>query len=157
MNEANVLADVVNKLTNKPILISVLVKPKSKLHKLLMKLRLSPKSHDFELTPILVGNMYRISAKAVQIPDDVFSRGVIESFMTSSFSHLDKLIYIVAVGLQNNSKEPSKSLIKLIENEFTAKDIAGVFNAIMSQIDVTNFMNSIISIKGSQILVKTSQ
>lgn len=156
MEENKLLSNTIDQLTDKSKFISVSVNPKSKLHQLLMKLKILPTERVFELRPIVVGNMYRMSAKVIQIPDNIMEHGVLNALMTGSYEHIDKLIYIIAVGIQNNSEEPNERLLNLIRNEFTAKDVKAAFNAIMFQLNLSDFIQSITLIKGINILDKVS-
>jgi hypothetical protein len=147
IDENDVLKKVGEAITEKPICIEFnLDKPLTENGEKVLK---------YSLKPIKVGNMYRIATQVRQIPDELLKELRIDALsviMDAIFDHIDKLIYIVAVGLQNNADEPDEGLIQLIRKEFDIIDIVKVYNAIMVQMNLKGFITSIILIKGADIL-----
>lgn len=139
-------------LTQKPVKIEITVKPKNFLMRFFIRIKIVSNIHVFELKPIVVGNMFRIASKVVQVPDDLLDKSVLHVLMNGVYDHLDKVIYIVACALQNDRNEPKESLLDLIRNEFTAKDLANVLQAVMLQMNAEDFINSIVLIKGLNVL-----
>lgn len=72
--------------------------------------------------------------------------------MNGTFEHMEKLIYIVACGLQNNRREPSKKLLEFVRYEFTSAEIALVINNILVQMNAKDFIKSIVLLRGLNVL-----
>lgn len=139
-------------LTEKPIFVTVNLRPKNKIDKFLMHIRLKSNNRVFELRPIVVGNMIRIASKVIEIPEDIIDQQMLEVLMNGTHEHMDKLIYIVACGIQNNRKEPSTELIEFIKYEFTSTDVAKVIDNILMQMNAKDFIKSIVLIRGLNVL-----
>ena len=141
-----VLSKVTEAFTEKPMLISISLSTPRKIDNVIVN------TLKYQLKPIKVGNMYRIAGVIRQIPDAILDNTSIADLNEGIYDHMDKLIYIVAVGLQNNADEPAEDLIKLIRDEFTIRDIVAVYDAVMVQMNLKDFIKSIILIKGADIL-----
>lgn len=159
--ELDVIAASVDAINAKPIMVTVDCKPRNFYTKYLMKWGILPKQRTFEVRPSTVRNMQRIAKMAVQIPDDYLeNKSVSKALIEGISDHMDKMIYIVACGLQNDHREPTPALLDLIKDEFTQAEITGVFDIILSQIGVQDFMRSIVLMRGMKILpvpAKTEQ
>ncbi|MFC4212155.1 hypothetical protein ACFOWA_13225 [Pedobacter lithocola] len=127
-------------LTEKPSLIEVTIKPKNLVQHFLITIRCITNKRVFVLRPLLVGNMFRIASKVVLIPSNFLEQNLTTAIMVGANQHLSKLVYCVACALQNDHREPTNRLIKLIENEFTLSDLCQIFDGILLQINTKDFM-----------------
>ncbi len=148
MIENEVLTKEVDVLTSKEVIIKIDVNA----HNDKLGGGVNPKEYRFKIRPIVVGNIYRISSRILQIPSDVFDKSLFETFLLTSSAHLDDLIYIIAVAVQNNHKEPSDELLNIIRWNFTPEDFKLVLEVVLSQIQVESFLSSIISIKTMNVI-----
>ncbi|GAI76008.1 unnamed protein product, partial [marine sediment metagenome] len=64
----------------------------------------------------------------------------------------DKMIKMIAYGIVNSEKEPSKRLIKFLNENLTAKEGLKLMTVIVQQMDVNPFLASLVSIKGMNLL-----
>lgn len=143
-----ILSKVSDVINNKPTTKTFDVQPKNFIEKVLMYLKLKQRSVTFTITPIKLRNVYRIASKAVLIPDDFLDRPIVD-IVANYFEHV---VYIVAVGLQNDSEEPSKRLIELIKDNFSNEEVAEVLLTIFNSLNIKDFLTSIVLIKGMNIL-----
>lgn len=157
LNEKEILQSVADTITDKGTVIEIDVKAQNRLERFLMKIGWAPTKRTFHLKPLVVGNMYRIAGKTLNIPDDLFSGGLIQGLMQGIGHHTKDLAYIVATGIQNNKKEPTKALIEFVEYNCTMEDIYTILNAVLNKMDVENFLNSIALIKGADALRQKEQ
>jgi hypothetical protein len=154
-----VLTKVSEVMTEKPVSISFSIKPKNKFEEWLMKRNLKPSKRFYEIRPQRVVNIYRIAGRAVTfnvagIFDNTDTVGTIMKVMAE---HGDDIFYIVAAAIQNNHAEPSKSLIKIIKNEFEMDDILKVLKVAIGNYNISDFMTSIALITGIDALNAKSQ
>jgi hypothetical protein len=156
MEEKVLITHSTDILTAKPVFIQIDCYPQNWWERLLVRCQLRPVQKVYELRPILVGNMYRIASVVNQLPADLMEGDLNTAIRQAVTQHVDKVIYVVAVGLQNNKKEPKKELLATIRNEFTALDMALVMEHIMAQLNLGSFLHSIVLAKGMNILTKTS-
>lgn len=150
MIEKDILSLAVDTLTEKPLKVSIAVKPNSKLDIMLMKLGLKKKVISYTIRPLVVGNRKRISVRSLRIPNDFLKDGLVKALMDTEY--IEDCIYAVAVGIQNNRYEPSNRLLKFVEFQFNDTDLYNVLDAIFGKIDLQSFTKSIILIKGSNVL-----
>lgn len=153
MQEQDILRKVGEALTQKDKTIEIEIKPAGKLQKLLMKKGFLKSKKVFKISPILVGNRYRVSAVAVNLPKDIFQNGKVN--LTKAWEaiqkHTDDFIYIVGVCVQNTEKEPSKRLLRSLR-WMDDQQFLKILDASLSQAGVTSFMNSIVLISGASVL-----
>lgn len=143
-------------MTEKPSSFYVDVKPKGKLHSWLIKRKLSPSRHYFEIRPQRVVNIYRMAGRAVSldvagIMDSVVkdSVGTINKIMSS---HGEDIFYIVACAIQNDHREPTEKLLDIVRNDFEMQDIFTVMNIAVGMYNVQAFLNSIALMVGVDAL-----
>lgn len=152
MDENKIIEQAVDTNTDKPFPVEITRKDLSAIDRLLILLRLEPAIYKFIVAPVTVGNFERIAKTVRQIPDDIFQKGLLTGLMQVGDQHIDKYIYIVAVGLRNKKKEPSKRFLSLLKSELQWQEIAYLYDQIMKRVGLLHFMNSTISIKGADIL-----
>lgn len=153
MNENEILKTAAEAFTEKPSLeIEVKIEPENRWHKLLMLLRIKPKTIKYELRPTLVGNRVRIASRAVLFPKDTFkSVNVMKELWALSKERNEDLIYIAAVALQNDRNEPSEFLLEELR-WVDDKVLFGILDKALSQIDLQSFMKSTILIVGTEMM-----
>ncbi|MEN0095894.1 MAG: hypothetical protein AAGB30_10965 [Pedobacter sp.] len=146
------LSTIGDVITQKSIRIEISRRPKNLFWKFLMSIGMVGNKHVFELRPIVVGNMYRIASKVIQIPDEYVDVDVMAVAMKSATEHLDKMVYIAACALQNDHREPSKKLLEIVRNGFSSSDLAEMFSHVLVQLNVRDFIKSIVLMKGLNVL-----
>jgi len=154
IDEKSTLQSVVDVITDKTTVIEVDVKAQNNWERFLLKKGWKEPVKRFELKPLVVGNMYRIAGKVLNIPDDLFKNGLIEGIMRGIGAHSKDLAYIVAVGIQNNKKEPTPALIEFVEYNCDMEDVHKILNVVLNKMDVENFLSSIALVKGTNALRK---
>lgn len=154
MTELELLQQEGETVTEKSKTITISNRPKNGIEKLLMKIGLMKRERVFEISPILVGNRLRISARACfDVPENLFVDGILdlEKAWPVIKSRTDDFIYIVAVCIQNNRNEPSKRLLEYLR--WTSdEEFFNILDKSLSMAGLKSFMHSIILIKGSSVL-----
>lgn len=142
-------------ITQKPVRITVTIPPSGKLHALAQFIGLMPKSQTFQVRPITLGNMIRISSLLVAIDDDIAN--TIKKGFDSVTKYGDKIVEAVSIGLHNQKSEPPDYLKSFVANNLTAPELADVLAVILKQLHIQDFINSIVLIKGLNVLDLTSR
>ncbi len=108
----------------------------------------------FEVRPLTLGSIIRISKLLLDISPELFSvnAGLVNVAHQVSSKHGRMLAEVTAIAFTNTEEPPSKGLIDQIEYNVTPVDLLRIFNVVLQQMDISNFMSSIISIRGINLL-----
>ena len=115
------------------------------------------RTHVFVLKPLVLGTLIRISKTLADIEEvnrDDFKSGLAltKAFNIYMSGKGEQIIDIIALALTNTEKYPSQSLINLIKWNVSNEELYQLIEIIVSQINVSPFMNSIIFIKGMSLI-----
>lgn len=120
------------------------------------KLFKRPNKRTFKLYRSRVCNMYRCAEAANKIPDINANIHTMEQLTNVAlpliYNHKDDIIYLIASCIQNNSKEPKKSLIRFINNNMSGEQIFDVLNTCLHVIGLESFLMATALIKGTNVL-----
>ncbi len=141
-------------ITSKAEGFEITIVPQNRLHAWLMRKGWRPAKKQYELKPIVIGNLFRISKLLLTVdPGKIFTGGnMLENSHRLVVEHTDTLIDILAIAIKNTQAEPDKGLKKLIRENLTAKEILTLLSMTLRQLDLQNFISSIISIRGLNVL-----
>ncbi|MBC7948653.1 MAG: hypothetical protein H7Y42_12270 [Chitinophagaceae bacterium] len=146
----NAVPDAINQ---KSIKFEIDILTRNRFHAFLQKRGWAPTKRSYEIRPIVLGNLLRISKLLLTIDPAEFSGG---NFISTSHlliaNHTDTLAKIVAIGVQNSRNEPSEELVSTIRDNLTSGELIGLLNGVMKQMDLNSFIGSIILIKGLNVL-----
>lgn len=150
MTETQTITAAADAVLNKDVTFEVEILHPSRMERWQKKLKRS-----FKITPSTLGTMIKISKEFLSVDLDNFDK---EEIMKSSFlliqDHAERMAMIVAFAVVNAKEDPPASLVSFFLNNLTAKELAGLVSIILTQIDTVNFLKSIISAKGVNILSK---
>ena len=125
------------------------------------KLHLTPTERKFVIYPIKMGALLKISKILLDLDTDELTEvmkheekevNILDLGAKNIIENKDKLIRMIAYGITNSEKEPSKRLIKFLNDNLTAKEGLKIMTLIVQQMDVSPFLASLISIKGMNLL-----
>lgn len=155
-DENKLLSAVADTLIEKPkyeFTIDVSWQPPTKWYK-----RKQPQETErtFVINPCKVGSMYRIASKAQGLPKELQGGTYSEVYLPVIYKYINDIIYIVASGIQNNHLEPDPKLMLFIERNFDAIDLYNCLAAVLENINMESFFNSIVLIKGAVTILKAS-
>lgn len=147
------LSKVADTITSKPASFEIIFIPQNKLHAWLIKKKILPGKKTFEIKPIVLGNLLRISKLLLTIQG---SKGSDKSLLDQAYNlvrdHTETVVEIIAIAIQNNKYEPAAKLKRQIAENLTPKEVLHLVSAVLQQLDLTNFISSIISIRGLNVL-----
>lgn len=106
----------------------------------------------FDIYPAVVANQYRIAAKALSLPKDLFD----DATMMLAYvpDHLPTMVYIIASAIQNTYEEPEAELIEYIERNADNIDIAQALGASLQATNMQSFSISIVLMNGTATFLK---
>ncbi len=148
------LEQVVDATIQRALTIEITILPKNRLHAWLQRKRILPVKKTYEIRPIVLGNLLRISSLLLSI-DPKFLKGgngLLDTGHQLASYHTDTLIQVLAIAIQNNRAEPSGSLMSLIKYNLSPREMHQLLGIVLEQMDLTNFITSIISIRGLNVL-----
>ena len=125
------------------------------------KLHLKPIKRKFVIYPIKMGTLLKISEILLDLDTeeltDVMKNGdkeinLLDLGAKNIIENKDKLIMMIAYGITNSEKEPSKNLIKFLNENLTAREGLKLMTLVVQQMDVSPFLASLVSIKGMNLL-----
>lgn len=128
---------------------------------MLNKLHLIPSERKFIIYPIKMGTLLKISEILLDLDteellgvmkDNKKEVNLLDLGAKNIIENKDKLIKMIAYGIVNKEKEPSKKLIKFLNENLTAKEGLKLMTVIVQQMDVNPFLASLVSIKGMNLL-----
>ncbi|NII81750.1 MULTISPECIES: hypothetical protein [unclassified Pedobacter] len=162
MEEKDILQNITDTLIEKsvytlkvPIKHPMPVPKRAIIDKILRKPIVVPETvREFNITPCIVGNMYRIAGRAVKLPGEILEGSMAGSLLPIINEHLSDLVYIVAAGIQNTKFEPEPDLIEFIEDNFEAEDLYQALLPILENLGMQSFLNSIALAKGTVKILK---
>lgn len=159
LNPKEVLPKVAETVTEKPVSFNIDIKPKNKIHRLLIKHQIMPSKRFYEIKPQRVINIYRIAGRAVSIDTGQLfaSKDTVGAMMDVMSRHGEDIFYIVACAIQNDHREPTSKMLHIVKNEFEMQEILTVLEIAVSNYNLNAFLNSIAWIVGVDALkVKAS-
>lgn len=121
--------------------------------KLIQRLGLRPKQRVFEVKPITLGNLIRISQILLKIDEHILDqKNILPSIYQALSKHGSDLAEVVAIAVINTKAGPSQAVINMVREEFTPDELARTLSMIITRMNVSDFMQSIILIRGLNVL-----
>jgi len=158
MNEKNINSNVADALLQSEIVISFDIRPVNFLHELLQRFKLSPIKLKYVMRPVTLGTLIKISKLLIDIDMSIFDiKNLLESNYQAIVKHGRSYATIVAIAIHGKPGQVPESLVNNIVNNFTTKELEATMNIVFRQMDIKNFMSSIISMKGNLQVVEMSQ
>lgn len=149
--------DAINSILEKGIDFTIKIQNKNIFH----KLQLTPSERKFVIYPIKMGTLLKISEILLDLNTDELvgamknegkEINLLDLGAKNIIENKDKLIKMIAYGIVNSEKEPSKRLISFLNENLTTKEGLKLMTLIVQQMDVNPFLASLVSIKGMNLL-----
>jgi len=117
----------------------------------LHKLGLLPKSRVFSIKPLCLGSLVRISKILMDIEKFDLTRPLMEIAPEQIVKHAKSLAEIIAIAVTNSPAPPSYGLVCFLYDNLTAAELFEVIERVKKQMDVADFLASIVSAKGMNV------
>ncbi|WGQ15573.1 hypothetical protein [Sphingobacterium faecium] len=153
MQDKEIKAEAIKAFLDIGNTVEVPILPKNKWEAILQRIGVKKKVLSYTLKKIKVGNRERIGIVSDLLPEELYDDTyIVKRVLDLSKNHTRDLIYCAAVALQNNTNEPDEELLEAlrwVDDEF----LTNILEVSISNIDVTNFLKSIILIVGTKSLM----
>lgn len=140
-------------LIQEPITLTIDIPAKNRVHKLLQQKKILPVKKVFQVRPLVLGSLIRISKLLADIDVAKIDK---EKFAEVSFElmqgHSETMAKIAAIAVTNEKKEPSKALVNFFLYQLTAKELFSVVQIVLKQMDVQSFLLGIISVRNLNVI-----
>jgi hypothetical protein len=156
-DDNKVRQNAIDSILEKGVDFTITIQNKNILH----KLNLIPAERKFVIFPIKMGTLLKISKILLDLDTDELvgvmknedkEINLLDLGAKNIIENKDKMIKMIAYGIVNSEKEPSKNLIKFLNENLTAKEGLKLMTLIVQQMDVNPFLASLVSIKGMNLL-----
>ncbi len=151
LDDKEILSQVSEKVLQESVTITVDIRPSNWFESIMQRMGLMKSKRVFTVHPITMGTLLRISKYLLSIKVDMSVKDLRRSYMVIS-EHAETMATIIAIAIQNSKRGPDKKLINLIMDNFKSKELLGVCAVILYQMDPLNFLNTITSMTGLNIL-----
>jgi hypothetical protein len=125
---------------------------------LLRRARIRPKTYKLHIYPLYLGTLTRISKILVDMnfAEKVTQNNFQEIGINTMATHTDDLIQLVSIAIHNKEGNPSKRVARILRRHTTPTELLALLTIVVRQMDVSNFMKSIISVKGMSLIKEGS-
>lgn len=153
MEENKILSATADTILEKPMRIDVEILQPRWWEKIAMKAGLMKARRSFMIRPATLGNMIRISQLLLGVDVELYKT---TSFLDASYqvigAHAETMARVIATAVNNGKDTPSERLVRFFLHNLTAKELKTISAIAVKHMDVENFMISIVSIRGRNIL-----
>lgn len=121
---------------------------------ILHKIGLLKKKHYFVLKPLVLGTLLRISKIMVDIKfkEQIDKENWQEQGIAAMAEHINALVEIIALAIRNDESKASRKVIKILKKNATVTEMLAITSYVLGQMNVSDFMKSIISVKGMSLI-----
>jgi hypothetical protein len=120
----------------------------------LHKIKVLKSQYHFNIRPLVLGTLIRVSDIMVEmnLPETVSK----DNWMTTGIGLMqkqtDRLLDIVALAIHNDKGPPNRRIKRILKNNATPEELLALITYVITQMDVSGFMKSIISVKGMSLI-----
>jgi len=145
-----ILKNVADTIAEKPVEIKIDILKRTWYHKLTKR-----KQRVFEIKPLALGSLVKISKELIDIDMSLFdTSNLLESNYKLIDNYGEKMARIIAIAVVNQKQDPANELVQFFINNLSAKELLQVASIVLQQMNISDFMHTIISIKGANVLQK---
>jgi hypothetical protein len=145
---------------SKPFFLEIDIEPKSAWQSLRLRLGLKPKKVVYKIDPLVIGTLSAVCKLILElkIDMDVLSPERIndEGPLMVQESH-EAICTIIAMSISNRSGRYSVKCKQLISEQLTTQDLLKAMIVVRSQMHMNEFLATILSLKGINIMETTKK
>ena len=148
-----ILNNVADAVIDKPIVFTVDIVAQNMIHRYLLKIGWIKRKKGFEIRCVKMGTLIRISRLLLSIDLSFFNKEkIVEGNYLAIEKNAQKLAECIALAVHNRESPVPKKLVSFILANFSTAELYACLLLVIKQMDLSNFMNSIITIRGVNIL-----
>ena len=154
--------NAVNSILEKGVDFTITIQNKNIFH----RLNLIPSKRKFIIYPIKMGTLLKISKILLDLNTDELvgamknegkEVNILDLGAKNIIENKNELIKMIAYGIVNSEKEPSKRLIRFLNENLTTKEGLKLMTLVIQQMDVSPFLASLVSLKGMNLLANKKE
>lgn len=139
------------------VTLQVDIRPRSWIHKLLIWWKWMPAVKKLVIEPITFGSVIKISGILAKMNIDFLKD---ENLLNEYYKAVDRegrnIAKVIAIAVVNGEKDPPDHLVRFILRNFRPRDLLNTFSIVHRQMDVTNFIHSMVLMGKMNLHEKTS-
>jgi len=144
---------VIDTILQKGVDFSITVKDKNLFH----KLKVVKDKRDYIIYPISFGVLFQIASLLFEMSKDTLEEGMdnadfIQAGIKSIVENQEKMVRAIGYALNNKDSEPPKSLLKFLNRNLLPKEALQIFNIVVQQMNMQDFLALMRSLGGINIL-----
>lgn len=132
-------------LLNEPVIITVDLKPASRIGKFLQWIRARPDKRVFELRDATLRTMIRCSKLLLDVSDGEIDGNA--KFLETAYQAVvddgERMAQILATGLHNQSSPVPESLVDFVLDNFSSTELKSVFTLVVDKLNLLDFISTI--------------
>lgn len=148
MEEKKVLKATVDAVTDQTITFDLDIQPKGKIDAYLQKIGLRPRKRSFEIKPLTLYQLQKISKLLLPIELEFTPNGILQMML----NHGRACAEIVAISVTASRQTPTNALIDLFFHSLSKKDMETAINIVLQQMHTLDFLNTIVSIRSLNVM-----
>lgn len=159
LDEKQLLTATADAILQEPVMLTVATPPANRWQRLLNSLHLRSDQRSFTIRPLYNGSVLRVSRLLLSMDKSLLTREALENkdkFLNTAYElmgkHAEDLARIVAIAVTNEEKVPAQKLVDFFLFHMTPKDMLQVIQVVVSQMNPSDFIASIISVRGLSVL-----
>jgi hypothetical protein len=148
MDEKKILKHAADTIVSKPVTLTIDIVKKTWLDKIKNR-----QSRVFAIHPLTLGSLVKISKELIEIDLGLFNKNnLLESNYQLIDKYGEKMARIISIAVVNQKNDPSKNLVQFFLDNLSAKELLQAASVVLQQMNISDFMHTIISIKGANVL-----
>lgn len=155
MTDQQILSASANAITQSELKLVIDKVPTNLLQKAMLKLKLTPRKHVYNIKPLYFGALIKVSQLILTLPESL-SESTTEATATAIYSlianHGHTVTTVIATAIQNNDMPVSEHFIKQLLRELTAPEMYRCLSIIYKQLNVESFISSMVLVRGMNII-----
>jgi hypothetical protein len=157
MDEKKILSNLADNLVDEKTRMKIDILEAGFFERLAIKMRLKKAYREFEIRPMVLGKMVQISKLMLSFePGSVEYDGGVHPIIKLATVHGESLARIIAICVHPGRKVP-ESLVQFFLDNLQLADLQKAAAIVLSKLEIQNFLLSIITLNGIQILKKESK
>jgi hypothetical protein len=152
----DVLKLVSDTVTQKPTKFKVHILKPTKRERVLFFFGLKKRYQLFEIKPLCLGTTMRISKLLLSIDTKEVKKDELIDVALNLMSKSKIQAKIIALAVTNSERLPDIKLVKFLLFNLNSKELNDLVNIVIGGMDITNFLKSIISVRGAHVLSQMS-
>lgn len=148
-NKNDILQAAAGTILQNGITLEVDIPSRNRLHAYFQKKGWMARKKTFTIHPVTIGSLVRISKILVGVD---LKKIASESLHAMVVDSADKMAEVIAIAIHNRKGDTPPRLVSFILNHFTAAELLNTIGVVLNQMNVSDFLKSIVSATGMNLM-----